>query len=112
MKNIAKVLLLGLVASPVVYVSSCSYLSHSRRAAFDAVVVGDSQETVARKFGSSVVIERSKGQPFLRYASQACTMPCVERWWLENRMALDTEAWSVEFDQEGRVVRKVTWSSP
>ena|SRR6188768_647394 len=112
MNNFSKVLLLGLVASPVVYASSCSYISHSRQASFDAVAVGDPREAVAKRFGTSVVIESSNGQPFLRYASQPCTMPCVERWWLENRMALDTEAWSVEFGKDGRVIRKVTWSSP
>lgn len=113
MSRVAKNVLFGvLVASPLFYISSCSYMSRSRQAAFDAVVIGEHKASVARKFGSSFVVERAEGQPFLRYASRPCTAPCAERWWLENRMAFDTEAWSVEFGRDGRVMRKVKWSSP
>lgn len=101
-----------LVASPLMYVASCSYLSHSRRAAFDTVAEGDTQEAVVSKLGSTYRVEKAGGEPFLRYASRGCVAPCVERWWVENRMAFDTEAWSIEFGSDGRVIRKVEWSSP
>ncbi|WP_449421747.1 hypothetical protein [Rhodanobacter lindaniclasticus] len=113
MNKLAKNVLFGLlIASPILYVSACSYISRSRQMAFDAVAEGDTQEAVARKLISGYVIEKAGGKAFLRYASRACTAPCVERWWIENRMAFDTEAWSVEFGNDGRVLRKVEWSSP
>lgn len=113
MSRIAKNLVFGVVAViPLFYVSSCSYISHSRQVAFDAVVVGESKNSVAEKFGSSFVVEKAGEPPFSRYASRPCTAPCVERWWLENRMAFDTEAWSIEFGRDGHVMRKVEWSSP
>lgn len=99
------------VAGPLVYVSSCSYLSHARQIAFESVEDGESKESVSQKLGSYTV-ETALGPPFLRYASRACVAPCAERWWLENRMAFDTEAWSVEFDKDGHVIRKVEWTSP
>ncbi len=113
MRRLGKNFLFGLlVTSPLVYLASCSYLSHSRRAAFETIAEGDTRETVIRKLGSTYRVERYGGEPFLRYASKTCTVPCVERWWIENRMAFDTEAWSIEFGADGRVLRKVEWSSP
>lgn len=110
---LGKNILFGLlVASPLMYVASCSCLSHSRGAAFDAVADGDTKHTVVSKIGLTYRVEMADGEPFLRYASKVCTAPCVERWWIENRMAFDTEAWSIEFGSDGRVLRKVEWSSP
>lgn len=49
---------------------------------------------------------------FARYASQPCGGDCAERLWFENRLSLDTEAWSVELDKSGRVIKKSRWISP
>lgn len=113
MSRAAKNLLFGiLLASPVLYVASCSYTSNARERAFDSIEVGDGQEAVAKKFKSAYVREEAGAPAFLRYASRACLAPCSERWWFENRMAFDTEAWSIEFGSDKRVLRKVRWASP
>ena len=101
-----------LMVSPLLYVTSCAYISHARQAAFKVIKVGDTEKTVINKLGSAYRVEKSGGHPFLRYASRGCVDPCIERWWFENRMAFDTEAWSIEFGSDGRVLRKEEWSSP
>lgn len=113
MNRAAKNVFFGvLVLSPLLYISTCSVISHSREAAFDAISPGDTKESVLKAFGSSPLRERAAGEAFLRYASHPCSAPCEERWWFENRMSFDTEAWSIEFDGTQRVARKVRWSSP
>ena len=37
-------------------------------------------------------------------ASRECSGLCAQRWWYENRLGLDTEAWSVELDASDRVL--------
>jgi len=100
-----------LIAVPVAYVSSCAYVSSTKSAAFDAVKIGDPEALVVAKLGSPSVREEP-GVLFTRYASTACKDPCAQRLWFENRLSLDTQAWSVELNANAHVVKKSQWMSP
>lgn len=93
------------------YVGACSYIASSRNSAYEAVNVGDSKESVMSLFKAEPIVERAAGEPFTRYASSRCA-ECAERLWFENRLTLDTHAWSVDIDETGTVISKAEWASP
>jgi hypothetical protein len=100
-------LFLGIVPA---YVVACAGTSASRSHAFNAIQLGDTRQAVVDVFGVPSVVEL-RGQPFLRYTSAPC-VGCKERLWFENRLSLDTEAWSIELNFEDRVIKKYAWHSP
>jgi len=100
-------LLLGAVFA---YLIACSTISFSRSRAYDSIKIGDGREAVVSAFGAAGPVELPD-KPFTRYATSPCA-GCRERVWFENRLSLDTEAWSVEFDEHDRVMRKTAWHSP
>lgn len=106
-----KLLLLLLILSPVLYLSTCTYISKDRARAFDSIRIGDTKELVLKLFGEPSVYEK-KGEPYLRYSSIACSAPCAQRLWYENFMALGIEAWSVDVGLDNKVVHKAHWISP
>ncbi|PSD26392.1 hypothetical protein C7E18_14765 [Stenotrophomonas maltophilia] len=61
--------------------------------------------------GQPDVVEHA-GVPFTRYASRECSGLCAQRWWYENRLGMDTEAWSVELDASDRVLTTSRLTSP
>ena len=111
-KSTLTVLLLTTGAAIVAVTGACSFTSYSRNSAFDAVRVGDAESEVIARFGKQPSVRESPDVLFARYASRPCGGECVERLWFENRLSLDTEAWSVELDMNSRVVRKSKWVSP
>ena len=100
-----------LVGSPFFYVATCEHIRANHQEAFDSVKVGDSAEAALKRFGPPSVMERPEKR-FTRYADRGCETPCAERWWFENRMMLDIEAWSVSFDADAKVLGKYRWFSP
>lgn len=96
----------GLAGLSVAYVAGCSAISvwHSR--ALASVPVEASRVEVLRALGQPDVVEHA-GVPFARYASSGCSGRCAQRWWYENRLGLDTEAWSVEMECFRLRTRKV-----
>lgn len=96
---------------PLLYVSSCSYIGVRYNNAFNDLDMGAPVPDVLMRMGPPSYIEKSAAI-FSRYASGACVSPCVERMWFENKLSMDTEAWSVEFDREQRLIKKTRWISP
>lgn len=111
-RRVLTVVLLVIGAAVASSIGMCSFKSHSRNSAFDAVQVGDTEATVIARFATQPSVRESPGALFARYASQPCGGVCAERLWFENRLSLDTEAWSVELDKNGRVIKKSRWVSP
>jgi hypothetical protein len=107
-----RIVLWGILLVPVLYVSTCSYVSHRKASAFDTINVGDAEGEVVRVLGPPSVREKAGGTPFSRYSSKACIAPCTERLWFENRLGIDTEAWSINLDVNRRVIDKARWISP
>jgi hypothetical protein len=99
------------VISLLLYAGACVYIKIKRQAAYDAVKIGDTAGSVIAQLGSPSVKETSD-KLFSRYASSKCQSPCTERWWFENRLAFDIEAWSVSIGNDGTVVGKDHWLSP
>jgi hypothetical protein len=95
-----------------IFVGVCVFVSHTRNKAFDLVKVGDTESAVVTLFGAEPSVRQRLGVSFARYAATSCSSPCVERLWFENRFLLDTEAWSIDVDQERRVLDKAHWVSP
>ena len=106
-----RTLMWGLVGLFVAYVAGCSAISAWHSHALASVSVGASRAEVMRALGHPDVVEHA-GAPFTRYASRGCSGRCAQRWWYENRLRLDTQAWSVELDASDRVLATSRWTSP
>lgn len=106
------VALLLIASALALSVGVCTFKSHMLNSAFDAVQMGETEAAVVGRVGAPSSMREKSGKLFTRYASLPCVGQCVERIWFENRMSLDTEAWSVELDKNGRVVKKSKWVSP
>lgn len=111
-KSALSIILLIIGAAILGSIGACSYKSHVRNSAFEAVNVGDTEENVISQFGSQPSVRETSNALFSRYASRPCSGECKERLWFENRLSFDTEAWSVEMDKNKRVVKKSRWTSP
>jgi hypothetical protein len=72
---------------------------------------GETEVEVVGRFGQPSNREVN-GQPFLRYAIRGCEAPCSKRLWWEHPVLRGIEAWSVEFDSQGRSIHKAHWVSP
>ncbi|WP_228893676.1 hypothetical protein [Pseudoduganella aquatica] len=111
-KSVLTVVLLLIGVAVAGSIGACSYKSRVRNSAFDAVQVGDTEASVIARFGTQPSVREKPGALFARYASQPCGGECAERLWFENRLSLDTEAWSVELDKNSHVIKKSRWVSP
>lgn len=107
-----KILMWGALSLPILYVSTCSYVTHRKDKGFEAVNIGDARRDVIRLLGNPSQREKIGDHPFDRYSSYACVAPCSERLWYENPLALVGEAWSIELDEDHRVIKKGRWISP
>lgn len=111
-RRVMTIVLLAFGAVIAALIGACSFTSHSRNTAFDAVQVGDTETAVITHFGTQPSVREKPGALFTRYASRPCSGECVERLWFENRLSFDMEAWSVELDKNSIVVKKSRWVSP
>ena len=98
------------VICPILYLSTCSYISEKRSAASNIINIGDTRANVISKFGVRPI--REKQGALSIYAGSTCTEPCYERFWFENRLSLVGEAWYVELAKDGRVIDKGRVVSP
>lgn len=110
--SMRRIFIWGGLLLPVLYVSTCSYVTHRKNKGFDAVNIGDAKGDVIRLLGKPSQREKIGDRPFDRYSSYACVAPCSERLWYENPLALVGEAWSIELDKDHRVIKKERWVSP
>jgi hypothetical protein len=80
--------------------------------AFEKANVGDDAAAAVARFGEPSIRET----PLVvshRYSGKPCTPPCIERLTWENPVLLPgMEAWTLEVDGNGRVLRKDHWVSP
>lgn len=106
-----RTLMWGLAGLFLAYVAGCSAISAWHSHALASVPVGASRAEVLRALGCPDVVEHA-GVPLARYASSGCSGRCAQRWWYENRLGLDTEAWSIELDASDRVLATSRWTSP
>jgi len=111
-RRVLTTVLLFIGAAGVTGIGACSVKSHMRNSAFDTIQIGDTEANVIARFGTQPSVRERPGALFSRYASQPCGGECSERLWFENRLSLDTEAWSVELDKTNRVIKKSRWVSP
>ena len=108
----SRIILVAIGLLLIAGISTCVLRSNARDRAFDQLRLGDSEEHTIALFGVAPSVRERPEKLFGRYASTPCSGGCAERIWFENRLSLDTEAWSVEFDRSGHVIRKNRWSSP
>lgn len=87
------------------------HIGRGVQSSFDTIEVGQTENSVVRILGKPSVTEYP-AKPFTRYADRGCEAPCFKRFWYENRLMLDTEAWSISIDRDGLVVGKYHWVSP
>ena len=93
-------------------IGSCVSISYSSNKAFESVEIGNSERQVIGVFGALPSVREKGDTSFERYISTACSHPCQERIWFENRLSFDTEAWFFELDNHGVVIRKAHIVSP
>jgi hypothetical protein len=99
------------LAAVISVIGACEIKTRHYNAAFLLVAVGDSEASVVARMGVPAVRERV-GQPYLRYATLACTKPCAIRLWWEMPIMPGIEGWSVELGEDRKVVRTSHWVSP
>lgn len=100
------------VMLPVLYITSCSAISHVHEHDFAQVKEGDVEAHVIIAMGQPSDEERAGGRSVPQYGAPECKSPCVRRLWWINRLSLVGEAWMIELDGEGRVVRTAYIESP
>jgi len=105
--------LFGLVSLAVVvaFVVYCWLLIHKYNSGLGAVAPGDSEARVTALLGSPSYSEPA-GQPYLRYTGAPCSSPCVRRLWWEWPIFPGIEAWSVELNSNGQVIKTYHWVLP
>jgi len=97
----------------VASIGHCIYKSNKYKEAFASIVIGDSEASAIKFFGTPDV-RNPAGQPFSAYANTGCKSPCVERLWWEAPFPIPRgfEAWAVDIDDAKRVVYKTHIVSP
>lgn len=100
-----------IVLIPLLYIGSCSVVSHQRERGFDQVKEGDTEQHVIRVMGEPADRE-TPSHRMVKYGAPECIAPCVQRLWYPNKLSLMGEAWSVELDGEGKVVHTAHLTSP
>ena len=108
----AKMVVAAMVLLPVLSVSSCSAISNIHGHDFAKVKEGDMAPQVIAVMGQPSDREWSGGRRVLAYGAPDCTKPCVQRLWYLNRLSLVGEAWMIELNGQGRVVRTAYIVSP
>jgi hypothetical protein len=106
-------MVIGFTALAVVtsVIGACEIKSRHYNTALAHVAVCDSESSVIAQMGTPAVRENA-GQPYLRYATSACTSPCAIRLWWELPIMPGIEGWSVELGEDRKVVRTSHWVSP
>jgi hypothetical protein len=101
----------GIVLALVTYIGTCSIRSAQNQSAFLKIQNGSTTEDVIELLGPPARRETAEA-PFTRYGARPCDDGCKVRFWYENRLTLDTEAWSIEFNDQGEVIKTSHWISP
>jgi hypothetical protein len=109
MKHPALVSVVTMLAIAIVFFGGCTYVVSGYERAFERTSDGDSMANVLARFGEPSVREQ-RDHPFLRYGPPC--EACAARLWWEHPILRGFEAWSVEFDNSGRVAHKAHWVSP
>ncbi|HEY0198137.1 MAG TPA: hypothetical protein VGC19_06285 [Rhodanobacter sp.] len=111
-RNVPLIIAAVVVLIPVIYVTSCSVISGQKAKAFERVRLGDTEQQVIGTLGAPADREPSSGPRLIKYGVAACIAPCAQRLWYPNSISVAGEAWSVELDASGHVVRKAHLTSP
>jgi hypothetical protein len=101
----------GIALVPLLWIGSCRHFEASHARGFEALRIGDTEARVVALMGEPTKVE-SRGEGFPPFADEACRDPCARRLWYATRLNLDTEAWSIEIGEAGRVVHTAHWVSP
>jgi len=111
MTRVGKAIGILITVAPFLAVGGCAALVARYERAFEATTDGEQTSFVVDRFGEPTVRELP-AEHYLRYAGRACQAPCALRLWWEHPVLRGIEAWSVEFDDSGKVVHKAHWISP
>jgi hypothetical protein len=111
MGRIIKRLLLATLACVVVLVAAYSVQANRRTRALDQITAGDTAASVIERLGQPTTTELPD-KPYLLYSDHGCAAPCATRLWWEGPFLRGMEAWSVELDASGKVVKSAHWVSP
>lgn len=112
MSKVVQLVVWVVVMLPVLYISSCTVISHVHDHDFVHVKVGDTEPQVMAAMGSPSDEEKAGGRCVPQYGAPECVSPCVQRLWYLNRLSLVGEAWMIELDGQGRVVQTAYVVSP
>ncbi|MGN6482702.1 hypothetical protein [Luteibacter sp.] len=100
-----------------IYVLAVIAISHAQRRALDETRVGVSEQSARSSFWFTPGVEiaassdAGAGGAFTTPDSR-CKSPCVRRLWWIHPLLPDMEAWTVDLDSDGKVVKTYHWSSP
>jgi hypothetical protein len=85
--------------------------THLNEKAIAHIQEGDTEQQVIAAMGEPADRETATNR-LAKYGAPECRAPCVQRLWYTNKLSLAGEAWSVELDAAGHVVRTAHFVSP
>jgi hypothetical protein len=112
MSKVVQLVVGAVVLAPLLYITSCSVISRVHDRHFEQVKEGDQEVRVIATMGQPSDEEWAGGRRVPQYGAPDCTSPCMQRLWYLNRLSLVGEAWMIELDGHGRVVRTAYIVSP
>ena len=102
-----KVLIGAVAATLCVYAGLYVYREEKYASAFADTRLGDSPETVTRRFGASPNTEFPHSGYFMGFTMFPCTQPCEHQlWWAEPNGLFREQAYYFEFDVNRQLIRK------
>jgi hypothetical protein len=104
MGTIAKIVVGIIILIPVLYIGSCTVISHQREHGLAQVKNGDSEQQVIQVMGQPADRETAGGNRVAKYGAPECKAPCAQRLWYPNPISPAGEAWSVDLDVSGHVI--------
>lgn len=111
MSQATKIIVGAVILIPVLYLGSCGVMTHQHEKAFAQVKDGDTEQQVIATMGEPADRETPSNR-LAKYGAPECQEPCVQRLWYPNKLSLAGEAWAVELDGSGHVVRTAHMTSP
>ncbi|MGA7439260.1 MAG: hypothetical protein WBW32_14160 [Luteibacter sp.] len=101
----------------VTYILAAIAITHYQGRVQEEIRLGASEQSVVSSFWFTPGVEvatspdPAAGRAFTT-ADSRCKAPCVRRLWWIHPLLPDIEAWTVDLDGDGKVIKTYHWSSP
>lgn len=112
MSTTSRIAAMVTMAVPVLYIGSCSAITHMREHGFAHIKKGNTESQAIAAMGLPFDREIAGIRRLPQHGAPECVSPCSQRLWYPNRLTLTGEAWAIDLDKSGRVVDTAHITSP